>query len=65
MIQTHDLREARRAHAEQGGYLLQTGMPGPAFKEYHYSVCDESEALDLGRTPEQLRALAPDYDETT
>lgn len=50
---TADLEDARREHAERGGYLLQIG-DSPA----SYAVCDESEAIEAwGRTPEQLAAL--------
>lgn len=55
---THDLEDARREHAERGGYLLQIG-DRPA----SYAVCDESEAIEAwGRTLEQLAAMT-DYAE--
>ena len=51
---TADLDDARREHAERGGYLLLIG-DRPA----SYAVCDESEAIEAwGRTPEQLAAMA-------
>ena len=56
---TADLEDARRVHAEMGGYLLCIGDRPTA-----YVVCQAFEALEAwGRTLEQLHALVPDYSE--
>ena len=56
---TADLEDARRAHAEMGGYLLRIGD-----RPTEYVVCQAIEAIKAwGRTPEQLQALGPDYSE--
>lgn len=56
---TADLEDARRAHAEMGGFLLCIGD-----RPTEYVVCQASEAIKAwGRTPEQLQALGPDYSE--
>ena len=55
---TTNLEDARRAHAETGGYLLCIGD-----RPNVYAVCQALEAIDVwGRTPEQLSALT-DYAE--
>ncbi len=64
MQQTTDLDEARRWHDENGGILLQTGMPSSDSNTHHYTVCSGPEAETLGRTPIQLAALFPHFDET-
>lgn len=64
MQTTNDIDEARRWHSEDGGYLLVTGTPMPGSDGYHYTVCCEEEAIELGRSKDQLSALAPDYDES-
>lgn len=71
-----DRQRAEAAHDEAGGYLLNLGWEsdtsldrhGAAVAERHtgarvYAVCDEAEAADMGRTPEDLEALAPSYRE--
>ena len=56
---TADLGDARRAHAEMGGYLLCIGD-----RPTEYVVCQALEAVEAwGRTLEQLQALGPDYAE--
>ena len=56
---TADLEDARRAHAEMGGYLLCFGD-----RPTVYVVCQAIEAVEAwGRTLEQLQALGPDSSE--
>ena len=56
---TADLEDARRAHAEMGGYLLCFGD-----RPTVYVVCQAIEAIKAwGRTPEHLAALEPSYSE--
>ena len=76
---SRDLEAARAYQQTHGGYLLQVGMPGACHcyvprgrrrecfagcGESTYEVVDHGTALTLGRTEEQLAALAPSYDET-
>ncbi len=54
------LNQAKRAHHEQGGYLLWIGQAGGSLSTDRdcYAVCDEETAIDgYGRTAEQLRHL--------
>ena len=56
---TADLEDARRAHAEMGGYLLCIGD-----RPDEYVVCQAFEAIEAwGRTLEHLAALGPSYAE--
>ena len=62
-----DLAAARELHTEQGGYLLRIGEAGGSLTQDRdgFVVCDEDEAINLyGRTPEELAALAPHYNES-
>lgn len=64
MRHTTDITEARRWHKQDGGYILQIGMPSSYSDDYHYIICGKPFALSLGRTTEHLDSMTPHFDET-